>query len=864
MEGEYGQLIGNGLNWVSSFWGTAAPTLGETELAQLAGGQIGTMPTPQDPMMYEEELSFEDSIIEQSRMEGELRYTRGTVNQAIEMEDLNPLQRQQVALNDVENQVTEMLEAPPEDADPGLSRFIDEQLGIEDVPELGSAAYEETLVRREVQLAEDGFETVARMSAGAEDLLESGGALADIAEITAEVGTWTAIGLELVGSLATMGVLLGVTEFVKWIIRDIDERHKTALTLAGFATLNYGHFTGGPSEDYPGWGTAAFAILGGQYGITINCKIIGFYDDDPDYWFVEYRDLYSYLHREVKIHKTRCPLEWGNTKVRDLTKEQLKRFRPTSNYKRDKKGSTWATSKYLGRYPLYPVGTPVKSVKSGKVGKIVQTYDHNGTDKPDHTGVWNTKDGDKYGIQLDMLPGHEYFHKAGHQPTIYHRIDELLVENPMNAQWDRVADKIKQLGDHGSKWIDPSVAAVDTATNELIDKLVKTAERLSRKLGENKLFPRILVGQFGKDLIEGPQLETGLQNMGDAIETDDQYIDRLQTAISEMRATIKQNEDAAAAVASFGGTGWGGGGGGTQPEVIQQSMGVSHREPPTPEWTYNNPQGDDIWGVYIAPDGTLFREGQYGATSDAGADMYDYQKYIEAAARRLADLPEMGPVKIEELGRHSKSVLKPGQRVILLATHLATVVRHLGGYMYEIKPDDISVVTVPLPPGNNTMYTERQHLQVVGKVRVEDLKVDWDPTPKHSVKGLKNWYDELARPKSNWEDHKNPTPEYVTSVWPFQQVSVTTPEVDTPESDPIAAGMWNQLSRRRLPTDFDTYAQEKVKVPKVKVESEDESDVSGSESVDTLKSDYVPSSTSSSGSLLLLGTVIVAIYLFNA
>ena len=606
MEAEYGEtigrVVGGTVRWVSSFWGSpAAPVVNEAEMAQLTSGPIGELSTPQDPLLYDEELSFEDSIIEQSRMEGEMRWTRGTPTQETEMADLNPLQRQGVQLGEVEQKVDNILEAPPEDIDPEVTEFLEQEFGISNAPEVGTAEFEETLVRREIQLAEDGFQSVARLANSAEELLEGGGGVVDLAgaELAADVMTWGAMGVELLASLGVMAVFVGIVEFGKWILRDIDERRKEALELAGFTSLNYGHFTDGPSEDYPGYGTAAFAILGGQYGITMNCKVTAYFEEDNDFWFVEYRDLYSYLRRDVKIHKTRVALEWGpHTKVRDLTKEQLKRFRPTSNYKRDNKSSTWATSKYLGRYPLYPLGTPVLSIKSGRTGKIVYTYDHNGTDGPDETGVWNTKNGDKYGVRLDPLPGQEKVHRRN--PVLWHVIDELLVENPMNSQWDRVAGKFQEIYERGKTWISPSAEAAEKEADKwsaMIETLVKEAEDLSSELNDKKTFEKIMLKKY--------------DGSPEVLETDEQFVGRLQNDIAELRKAIKERDDQFSA---------------TKKEFDLDFSTAGFRE----DWTTGATEIKPNWPV---PQGWSFKDDIY--TSPDGLEFEDLHNLKEPAGESI-------------------------------------------------------------------------------------------------------------------------------------------------------------------------------------------------------------------------------------
>jgi hypothetical protein len=59
----------------------------------------------------------------------------------------------------------------------------------------------------------------------------------------------------------------------------------------------------------------------------------------------------------------------------------------------------------------------------------------------------------------------------------------------------------------------------------------------------------------------------------------------------------------------------------------------AHYDPPTPDWRYIAPPEYEMFGTFIAPDGTEFREGRYGATDDDGIDMYEYETEVLAKAR---------------------------------------------------------------------------------------------------------------------------------------------------------------------------------------------------------------------------------------
>ena len=165
----------------------------------------------------------------------------------------------------------------------------------------------------------------------------------------------------------------------------------------------------------------------------MNCQILWTYGENADVWIIQYRDLYNYL-REVLIHKSKILLSFGDKHVSDLTPEDWTIFRPWSFYKRDESSSSYATGKFINRYPLYPIGTRVKSMKTGRIGTITETYNHNGTAIADSHGDM-PKNSDKYGVTFD----------SGRTKHAWFRVDEFYVENPLGPKWARLMGKVNRL-----------------------------------------------------------------------------------------------------------------------------------------------------------------------------------------------------------------------------------------------------------------------------------------------------------------------------------------------------------------------------------------------------------------------------------
>ena len=355
----------------------------------------------------------------------------------VQMSDINPLTEQEQAIAQMEEKVDELLEPvlrheyTAEEQD--LIDFMEEEWGTDVRAELGSPAFEETLVRREVALEQDGFEEVNRLVSATEaneaNIVDGGLSVMETSEFAEDVVAWSVIGWEVFSSLVTAGVTLGLTALGEYLINLSDEKHKEFLSAYGIDPTNMGIHSDEPGPDFPGRNVAAYVRLTDK--LIMNCQIIWTYGDNPEIWIVRYRDLYNYL-RQVMFHHSRIILPFGNKHVSDLTPEDWGSFRPHTFYKRDNKSSTWATRRWLRRYPLLPIGTRVKSIKTGRVGTIDTTYDHNGKD-PASDEV--PKNADKYGVHFD----------TGRTKHAFFRVDEFYVENPLTDKWQRLMGKINRL-----------------------------------------------------------------------------------------------------------------------------------------------------------------------------------------------------------------------------------------------------------------------------------------------------------------------------------------------------------------------------------------------------------------------------------
>ena len=139
----------------------------------------------------------------------------------------------------------------------------------------------------------------------------------------------------------------------------------------------------------------------------------------------------------MQVHKSRVQLV-GKT-VSDLTRyEKEKVWVPTMHYE----GGIIK----VPRYPLYEKGTKVRSVKSGNVGTIVETYNHSGDDDglahwDVSTKSWKThKNNDKYGVRFDTSTAHASRHTRK-APINWFKISELEVENPNLKRYQDLRDR---------------------------------------------------------------------------------------------------------------------------------------------------------------------------------------------------------------------------------------------------------------------------------------------------------------------------------------------------------------------------------------------------------------------------------------
>ena len=85
----------------------------------------------------------------------------------------------------------------------------------------------------------------------------------------------------------------------------------------------------------------------------------------------------------------------------------------------------------VNRFPLYELGTRVKSKKTGNIGTIVQTYNHTKTDKQFR------KNSDKYGVKFEST--------RRNSPVNWMSVNEFLVENPIKTKYQEKLNEFKEL-----------------------------------------------------------------------------------------------------------------------------------------------------------------------------------------------------------------------------------------------------------------------------------------------------------------------------------------------------------------------------------------------------------------------------------
>ena len=400
---EYGSFLGGIADYVNSYVGQPAAI----ELEPLV--MPDAAPAPQPSMIFTgDEVEVVDEVVQDVVEEGE-----GIMQSvSVELTEIeNPIQgafsQAAQALRRIEafengagapGMIDEFMEE-----DEVLADFIAEDLEL-----FNSAEIQENLIRRELDLAnagfeeleapeagplvgaEEGFDATGELAEGGEELDEFAQGLLDIedlgiegvdvfgaagvvldgAQLAESAVTWSSIGAGVLESAATAGIGIGISEFGKYLINVADVNHE--VYLKEHKIDEHGYIKDQADQDWPGKGTAGFLVFGDKFQMP--CSIENFFGDDHDYWFVSYLDIKSYYRRRIQVHKSRIIVYPGNKKVADLTANDKKNVWVPLTRKGDQMIK-------LDRYPLYEVGTRVKMKnKEGAEGVIEQTYNHNKTD----------------------------------------------------------------------------------------------------------------------------------------------------------------------------------------------------------------------------------------------------------------------------------------------------------------------------------------------------------------------------------------------------------------------------------------------------------------------------------------------------
>ena len=342
------------------------------------------------------------------------------------------------------------------------SSLTDEDLSLEDSeledllppdrPELGTDAWRADMEQREVNLINAGFETdwstfewsdniptriAQRLQMFNEQQLwyNAGrgigvdglsGELAAVDEL-AEVGELGG------GALAALGLVPGVGEIyigvgiaiaagsLGWkLVEQQDRAHEKYLKDHHLDV----HTTDSKPDDFPGYGTVAYVLVTDT--VSIPCTITDVDANNPNKWYVTMTDMTNFKRTDVAVNKANVVLSYGKKKTWDMTDAEKNGFRPLVS----KDGKVY----YLPRYPLYPVGTRVKSKKTNHIGTIEYAYYKNGIHD---MAEFHTND-DKYGVRFDSK-------KRRKGPINWMSVTEFLVKSPFTDQFKSIYGRIQAL-----------------------------------------------------------------------------------------------------------------------------------------------------------------------------------------------------------------------------------------------------------------------------------------------------------------------------------------------------------------------------------------------------------------------------------